>query len=207
MNDNPWVIAILLIVAGAFIAFYGRKFFKWTISIVSGGMTFFILMLLFSAFGMLKRLEGNKEGSVFLVVLAFFLAIGLGVLVGFIILKLQRYGAAILIATVGFFAGVNIYNILLAWTENLYIYLALAFGCAIAAFYLSFKYYHKILITTTSVLGSYAFFRGISMFAGGFPNEIQLMQDLANGDAEKPGWPFYLYIVGIALMAVGAYIF
>ncbi len=43
---------------------------------------------------------------------------------------------------------------------------------------LSFKIYDFILIGSTSMIGSYLFIRGISLYAGGYPNEFTLAEML-----------------------------
>ena len=49
-----------------------------------------------------------------------------------------------------------------------------AIACAIAAVVLTFYWLEPVLIITTSFSGSYMFVRGISLYAGGFPNEFIL---------------------------------
>jgi len=67
------------------------------------------------------------------------------------------------------------------WTNNIYVMVGLAVGFALILGVLSFKMFDKILIFGTALLGSYAFIRGISLFAGHFPNEILVMQQLSQG--------------------------
>lgn len=47
-------------------------------------------------------------------------------------------------------------------------------GFAIVAAILSFFWYEHVLIIMTSFAGAYMFVRGISFYAGGFPNEFTL---------------------------------
>jgi len=98
-----------MIVFGALVTFFGRKFFKYTVAAVGGFLTFLSVMLFASILGMLDYLEGNEQGSLGLTILAFFLAIGLGVGVAVLLFKLVRVGALILAAAAGFFLGVTLY--------------------------------------------------------------------------------------------------
>ncbi len=50
----------------------------------------------------------------------------------------------------------------------------------------------------TSFLGSYAFVRGISIYAGGFPSELKY-QDIFKGESALR---FYIYLVGIVFFTV-----
>lgn len=189
-----------MIIGGAVVTFFGRKFFKYTAAVVGGFMTFLIVMLLCSIFHMLERLEGNPNGSIGLLILAFVLGIGLAVGAGFLLYRFTRVGALILAACAGFFLGITLYNIAFHWINNLYVMLGLAFGLAIVLGYLSFKIFDKVLIFGTALLGSYAFVRGISLFAGHFPNEVLMMQQLSEG--HKPHFDnyFYAYMAGIAVL-------
>ena len=40
----------------------------------------------------------------------------------------------------------------------------------------TFWIYNEVLIATTSFMGAYFFWRGISLYAGGFPNEFELIK-------------------------------
>jgi len=47
LTDNPWVIAILFIVFGPILNFFGNKFIPWVIAIVSGVAAFILLIVIF----------------------------------------------------------------------------------------------------------------------------------------------------------------
>ena len=55
----------------------------------------------------------------------------------------------------------------------------------------------------TSFVGAYGFWRGISLFAGGFPNEFTIADEIKAGayDVFTP-W-FYAYMVAIVLTSIG----
>lgn len=83
----------------------------------------------------------------------------------------------------------------------------MSIGCAILAAILSFFFYEPVLIIGTAFAGSYMFFRGISFYAGGFPNEFDLAEQVKEGveDAFTP-W-FYLYLVLILMLTgFGAFV-
>ena len=191
-----------MIVVGAIVAFYGRKFFRWTVSVVGGFLTFLAAMLFFSVVGMVDYLEGNEQASLGLTILSFFLAIGAGAGAGALLYKYWRVGATLLAAAAGFFAGITVYQFAFHWTNNLYLMLGLAIGLALVLAALSFKIFHKVLIFGTSLIGSYSFIRGISLFAGHFPNEILVMQQLAQGQNPHFDYYFYAYMGGLVVMFV-----
>jgi hypothetical protein len=45
---------------------------------------------------------------------------------------------------------------------------------------LSWRFTEKFIILITSFLGSYRFVRGVSLFAGGFPNETEVYAKFVN---------------------------
>ena len=46
--------------------------------------------------------------------------------------------------------------------------------------------------------------RGVSLFIGGYPNEFTLISKIENGGASDVlHWPFYLYLVAIAILTLG----
>jgi hypothetical protein len=203
LNNNPWVIAILMIVFGAIVTFFGRKFFQYTVAVVGAFLTFLIVMLLCSIFGWLNYLEGDHTGgNLALTILSFFLAIGLAVGAGFILNKLIRVGAIILAGAAGFFLGITVYQFAFHWVNNLYVMIGLSVGFALILAVLSFKYFDKVLIFGTALIGSYSFVRGISLFAGHFPNEILVMQQLGQGIKPTFDNIFYAYMAGIVVLFV-----
>lgn len=59
------------------------------------------------------------------------------------------------------------------------------------------------IMFVTAFVGSYFVIRGISLYAGGFPNEIDLTEDVANGeiDWKSFGKAFYGYLAGIVILS------
>ena len=89
--------------------------------------------------------------------------------------RLQKLGAAILAGFFGFFVGSTIYNLLLFWAYNVYVFFIFSIAIALICAYLAWKFFHQILIFGTAFFGAYVLVRGISMFAGHFPNEIEMI--------------------------------
>jgi len=66
--------------------------------------------------------------------------------------------------------------------------------CSLAGAIVSFFAYNPVIIGATAFTGSYLFFRGISLFAGGYPNEFTLVNQLASGEVVSITDWFYLYL-------------
>jgi|JI10StandDraft_1071094.scaffolds.fasta_scaffold508621_1 hypothetical protein len=44
--------------------------------------------------------------------------------------------------------------------------------------------------------------RGASLFIGGYPNEFTLINEIKAGSVEVLHWPFYLYLLSIAVLTI-----
>jgi len=74
----------------------------------------------------------------------------------------------------------------------------------IVFFGLGWKYKEKFIILVTAFLGSYRFVRGISLFAGEFPNETEVYSKFKNIDKINPNFSkwFYAYLVSMMIIFV-----
>lgn len=111
-------------------------------------------------------------------------------------------GAAILAGAVGFFLGSTLYNLALFWAYNVYVYFVFSIVIACLCAFLAWKFFHQILIFGTAILGGYALVRGISLFLGHYPSEIEMITQLANGVKPQVDGYFYIYIAGMVVAFV-----
>jgi hypothetical protein len=61
-------------------------------------------------------------------------------------------------------------------------------GSALVAAGLTFLAYNHAIILSTSLIGSYFFVRGISLYVGGVPDEFALMKELKAGVLPHETW-------------------
>jgi hypothetical protein len=181
----------------------GARFFKITIAVAGGLIAFLTLMLLFSVIGWLDALNGDASGgSIALTVISFLVGAAGSVALGVLLFKLEKIGATILAGAVGFFVGTTVYNLFFFWVNNVYV-LVLVDVAFVALFaFLALRFFEKILIFGTAFLGAYGLVRGISLFAGHYPNEIEIFQKLINGIKPDLDGYFYIYLVGILVVFV-----
>jgi len=103
------------------------------------------------------------------------LSIGLTALAVWLVQKFISVAIWILGGIAGWMAGTLIYElVIMAYVQNPYIMFGTCGIFALIGVIASYKYRDDLVITSTALLGAYGFFRGISLFAGGFPNEITL---------------------------------
>lgn len=192
ISDNPWVLGIILIVFGSIVTFFGGKFFFYILPTIVGGVVFLAVMLFASIMGLLVALDKGKDssaGELTTTIMSFVVAAALAGLAGFFISKIQRLGIALVGAVAGFFIGFLLYTFVFSlWLKHVALLVSLCALFAIVLGLLAYKYDRYLIIYLTGFIGSYAFIRGISMFAGGFPNEILLIQQLQNNVFDGLSW-------------------
>ena len=88
-------------------------------------------------------------------------------------------------------------------TGSLWWFWGVGLGFALLAALLTFVIYNHVIILTTSFMGAYLFWRGISMYLGGFPNEFNLIDQVAAGATDSVNPWFYAYLIAIILSTAG----
>lgn len=196
IEDYTWIWTALFIGIGVFLCFLGRWLFKATIFVVAATLTVFAILLLFYA----TFLEDTTEAWVGWTVLVCSILIGL--VVGFFVMKLERLGAALIAGWGGFLGGMLLNETVLFLAESQILFWCVNIGCAVAAAVAAIFLFEHVLKIGTAFAGSYMIFRGISFYAGGWPNEFTLAKQMNKDvDGAFSAW-FYAYLAGIVLMTI-----
>jgi hypothetical protein len=161
-------MAPVFIICGFVIAMWGKQLFAGICFLVGSFISATLLLLLYySQF----VTADTKIGWIWTVSVVCIL---LGLVGGYILYKLQRIAGAILAAWGGFMISMLIASTFLKnssiafWLFNFII----ALVCAVVSY---FAYYHTVIIST-GFIGSYLLVRGVSLFTGGFPNELEYIK-------------------------------
>ena len=103
----------------------------------------------------------------------------------------------------GFFLGIAVAELLFSWADSEILALVIAILGAASMAFLSIRHYDNIVIVATSLLGSYCFVRGFSLFLPGtFPSETSILDEIKNGSIQ---YTFYIYVaVCLLLSALGS---
>ena len=162
-----------MIAFGLILAFCGNKFITIVIGIMSALATivlgvYFTSLLVDVAFDM----KNVKNYAVWIILGIWAL---IGVAAGVFIAKKRKWGIAIIGAFGGVMLGLLLTTVLGSLISSKVAFYAIIIGCGILAFLVAFKTEKLVLIAGTSFIGSYFVIRGISMYAGGFPDETQLV--------------------------------
>ena len=201
LNQYSWLWGILLLVGGGLLCAFGRIFFRAAIFLATTLLVIFAILLLFYT----TFLSDTTEAWVFWLVLGISLFVGL--LAGYFMMKIERLGAALLAAWGGFMIGVLVNEMALYKVGSPALFWCVCLACAAVAAILTFVIYNHVLIIMTAFIGGYAFWRGISMYAGGFPNEFTLAEEIKAGSIDSITPWFYAYLVAIVVTAgLGAFV-
>lgn len=153
-------------------AFCGNKFLTIVIGIVSAIATIVMGVYLTSWFVDSVWDKQNIANYVVWIILGVWCLIG--IIVGVLIARKRKWGVALIGAFGGVMLGLLLTTIFGPSLKSAVAYYAIIIGCGIVAFIITFFVEKFVLIVVTSFIGSYAIVRGISMYAGGFPNETEL---------------------------------
>ena len=183
---------------GFVIGVFGKPLFKPVIFVV--GTVVFVLvvsMLIFSLFF-------DRDTEDWLMWLIFTLCVLVGGVAGFVLAKLSRLGAGVLAGWGGFCLGLILYNSFLykADDERRIVFWVFNISLAILAGITSIFLFNHALIIGTSIIGAYGFVRGISMYAGGFPDEMELVTMIKYQQMSGIDNRFYGYMIGFIVAAI-----
>ena len=169
MQEYRVLASTFIIVLGLFVAFFGTVFSNVIVFLVGSlATTALLLVILYSL------ILGPKVKS-WLAWLIVSLSILVGLGVGFLLTKTERFYSVFMSACAGFLIGVLIDDSVLYllgikvlfWSVN--VGLSLFFGA------LALRWFEVALILSTSLIGSFLTARGVSLVAGGWTNEFALI--------------------------------
>lgn len=192
-------IGVAMIIAGLALAFFGQFAISAVIFLVGGATVAFSL-----AYGSLAVIYHNVDDDpkdwVLYTALGGSLLVGL--CMGWCLVKWKNVGIAVIAGSAGASLGVLITQA--AFIQNKYAHWGIVGACSAAAIILACWLAEVIEIIVTAFIGSYAIVRGISMFAGHYPNEFQFARDIKAGIITWKNFDkiFFAYIGGIFVLTL-----
>jgi hypothetical protein len=156
-------------VLGIFLAFFGRYLLKAAVFIAGTILIAFIILVVFYA----TFLSDKTASWVGWLVVS--LAIILGLIGGYLLQKYEKVDAALLGAWGGFTLGVLLNETVLYLVHSTALFWCVNIGLAVVGALVGFFAFNPVIMIGTAFIGSYLTMRGISLYAGGFPNEYVLM--------------------------------
>lgn len=206
VQENKYIFGTILIVLGIFLCFVGENFLKITQIIAGGALA--TIVLLYIIFNYTSVTIHSWQFWLILI-----LSIAAGCVFGYFMSYFTWLPGVVFGFLLGFVVGFVIFNICLRFIHsNPGVVFWVTMGvCCIGGIILGYFKEEEISIISTSIIGAYAIVRGISLMAGGFPDERQVYE-LGN----KGEWSqlsdlltpiIYAYLAGfLILSAVGMYI-
>merc|ERR1712110_875405 len=181
----------VFILLGLFISFFGNAFVAVIIFLACGiaGWAFLPWLVFF----IVEKAGGDPSVGVSWVIFGSCAVVGL--LVGIFMAKCKKLA----IALIGAGGGVALGFMLTTVTkmESPAGYYCIIIGCALGAAILTWFLEDYVIMVATALFGSYAFVRGISFYAGGFPNEFDIKKYIEAGiDPTKISPTAYGYLGG-----------
>ena len=199
--EYKWLWGAALVGYGLFMAFMGNKLVNAVIFIVTATAFFFVAGTLFFQIALAKI---KAEWAMWLSIAAI---IVVGCLLGYFLQKYRKYGIALLAGWGGILVGFSICTAFFVGNQSLSWVIVL--GCGIAGGILTIYIEKFVIITTTSFIGSYAAVRGVSLYLGGYPSELQLQSEISSGavDWENYDKKFYIYLGAIVILFIASHTF
>ena len=206
IEDYKVLFVILLMAFGLFNCILGQKFAKYTAFL----LCVFIITVLVLVFSQYVLPSGCAEWIIWVM---FAVGIILGCTAGYFTFKYHEKVMALLTGGIsGFFIGQFLYSLFGNQIPANGIVINIVFVVVSIGVMIAIAYFFKkfIIIFATSFIGAYCFIRGISLFAGGFPDEITVMDLRGEGETEQLKelltWRVYVYLAAIVVATVLAII-
>ena len=202
IEDYKVLFVILLMAFGLFNCIFGQKFAKYTAFL----LCVFIITILVLVFSQYVLPSGCAEWIIWIMLA---LGIILGCTAGYFTFKHHEKVLALLTGGVsGFFIGQFLYNLFGNQIPANGIVINIVFVIVSIGVMIAIAFFFKkfIVIFATSFIGAYCFIRGISLFAGGFPDEITVMDLRGEDETDQLSklltWKVYVYLAAIVVTTV-----
>lgn len=161
-----------MILVGIFLAFFGNKFVNGVLFLLGAIVLFAVTIYI--TFMILESSKVQTSTTTDWIITGGLAVLSL--LGGYGFMKIRKFGIGCLGAVGGVFLGLFLTTLITSINESDVIYYLVIIGCGIGAFVITFFVEQTVIIFITSFLGSYGIVRGVSLYAGGFPNETQIHQ-------------------------------
>lgn len=203
-NKFSYLTAIIAIAIGLFQCFYGYRLYRPTVFLLGFILAFLVLVLF-----LFEIWTGPDSPSYKGYVIVAF-AIVAGILFGFLVASIAWVAVVVSGAVLGFFLSTFIYTLALysikSKPANLVFYNTLVIGMVLGCI-AGYEFQSPILILSCAFSGAYLIVRGVSVFIGGFPAELDLASQTQSGiQDESTAW-YYIYLASILILtAAGVFV-
>ena len=158
-----------MIVLGIFLAFFGNSLIPIAVFLVATLMTAALILIVLYSFIIGPTI---KTWLTWMIVS---LSLLVGLIVGILLARTRKLYAVVVAACAGFMTGVLLNVAVLYLAKSKILFWSVNVGLTVLCALLALVWFNTAILLSTSLVGSYLTARGISLFAGGFPNEYTLI--------------------------------
>ena len=182
------LVSIILIAAGTASCFFGGKLTAYLYIIIYALLLFLLFAVALSNFGTFSILETDSETTsmgVFKAIVGFVVcavaSIGVGVF--FYKEKFKDANLVIIGSIAGSFLGFLLYSLFASIiTRSLILLCLILIACSAFFIFLMFIKDNDLEALAFISIGAYLIIRGLSFFLGGYPNEVEVLFQLSDGN-------------------------
>lgn len=158
-----------MIVLGIFLAFFGNSLIPIAVFLVATFMTAALILIVLYSFMLGPTI---KTWLTWMIVS---LSLLVGLIVGILLARTRKLYAVVVAACAGFMTGVLLNEAVLYLAKSKILFWSANVGLTVLCALLALVWFNSAILLSTSLVGSYLTARGVSLFAGGFPNEYTLI--------------------------------
>jgi hypothetical protein len=195
-----YLTAIIAIIIGAIQCFYGFRLYRPTVFLLGFLLAFLVLVLF-----LFEIWTGPDSPSYKGYIIVAFAVVS-GILFGFLVAAIAWVAIVVSGAILGFFLSTFLYTLALyrisSKPSNLLFYNILVIGMVLGSI-AAYEFQSAILIVSCSFTGAYLLIRGVSVFIGGFPSELELafMNQTGTDDGSRSWDLIYLGSIVVLTLA------
>ena len=192
---TPYV-GVIAIISGFLLCFFGLRLVKPSVCFATFLSCIIVSLFIFYAI----FLNATELTPIFW----YFLgggAIG-GLIVGLLMAKYVKFGAAILGGWGGFAGGLILNEAVLYKFEISWLFWASIVACVLVAAVLTFKLFEPAIVVSTGVIGAYFMIRGASVYLGHYYNEFTIINELKAGAYTDIDPLYWAYVGAFALFTI-----
>ena len=201
------VFTIIFILVGIGLCFFGNRFIKWTIILISGFIGCYALT------AVVLKFFPNFITSESYLLICLLICFVLGCVIGYFIKDDEKMYIPLLGAGLGYFCATFLYQIVQNYVnfDPEIVYYACIGICVVVGAFIAWKLTKPIVILATSIFGGYLIMRGVSLVAGNYLDEGLVIDLIKNKEWDqlkemRGGW-IYAYLGSwIVLSVLGVFI-
>ncbi len=196
------IFIIILMAFGLFNCFLGKRLSKYTAFL----LCLVVVTILILVLSQYVLPPGCAEWIIWVM---FGVGVALGITAGvFLFIYHDKVMALVAGGISGLFLGEFLYNFFgnLIPANGYAINIAFVVASIGVMIAIAFFFKNFIIILATSIIGSYCFIRGISLFGEGFPNEFTIISLTVTDETEQItdllGWKTYVYLASMVVLCI-----